>query len=179
MPQHGTVLEIASGTGEHVVHLARTLPDVRWLPGDPDPDLRRSIAAWTADSGLTNVAPPHATDVTAGRWPVEDDAPFDGIVCLNMVHIAPIEAARGLFAGAGRLLRGGGRLFLYGPFSRHGRHTAPSNAAFDANLRARDPRWGVRDLEGEILPMAAQAGLCLVQVVALPANNLVVVFSAG
>lgn len=179
MPHHGTILEVASGTGEHVVHLARVLPQVRWLPGDPDPESRRSISAWIARSGLTNIAAPHATDVTAERWPVEDDAPFDGIVCINMIHIAPLEAAAGLFAGAGRLLGPQGRLFLYGPFSRHGRHTAPSNAAFDASLRARDRRWGVRDLEAEVVPLAAHAGLRPTQVLSMPANNLVVLFAAG
>jgi cyclopropane fatty-acyl-phospholipid synthase-like methyltransferase len=179
MPHRGTVLEIASGTGEHVVHLARALPGVRWLPGDPDPASRRSVAAWIIDSGLTNIAAPHATDAAADRWPVEDDAPFDGIVCINMIHIAPIEATRGLLAGAGRLLCPGGRLFLYGPFSRRGRHTAASNDAFDRSLRARDPRWGVRDLDDEVVPLGAAAGLRLQEVVDLPANNLVVVFSAG
>jgi SAM-dependent methyltransferase len=179
MPHRGIVLEIASGTGEHVVHLARALPDVRWLPGDPDPAARRSVAAWIAASGLTNIAAPHATDASVGRWPVEDDGPFDGILCINMIHIAPMEAALGLLAGAGRLLRPGGRLFLYGPFSRHGRHTAPSNADFDRSLRVRDPRWGVRDLDDEIVPPAAEAGLDLRSVVALPANNLAVIFSVG
>jgi SAM-dependent methyltransferase len=177
MPHAGKILEIASGSGEHVIHLARRLPAVHWLPGDPDPAARRSIRAWIAHSALANIAQPHATDAAAVRWPVENEAPLDGMVSINMIHITPFGAARGLFAGAGRLLRPGGGLFLYGPFSRHGRHTAPSNAAFDASLKSRDPRWGVRDLDVDILPLAESAGLLVEQVVAMPSNNYAVVFT--
>ncbi|PQA87894.1 DUF938 domain-containing protein [Hyphococcus luteus] len=177
MPQKGRILEIGGGTGEHAVHLARALPDAEWRTGDPDEKARASIAAWIADAGLSNLSGPHAIDVTQADWGVEDRAPFAGIVSINMIHIAPFAAAKGLFAGAGRLLAPGGKLFLYGPFSRKGAHTAPSNEAFDASLKARDPRWGVRDLERDILPLAQENGLSLDAVVEMPANNFSVVFT--
>lgn len=175
MPHRGTVLEIGSGTGEHAVHLAASLPAVRWLPGDPDEASRASIAAWIAHATLGNVEPPHAIDVAAQGW--EAGLPLlDGVVSINMIHIAPFAAAQGLIAGAGRVLAEDGKLFLYGPFSRNGSHTAPSNAAFDASLKSRDPRWGVRDLEQEIAPLALRAGLTLEKIVEMPANNLSVIF---
>jgi len=176
MPRVGRILELASGSGEHAVHVAAAAPDLHWFPGDPDETARGSIRAWIVASGLRNVAEPHATDAAAPIWPVEADAPFDGIVSINLVHIAPFDAARGLFAGAGRLLSPGGKLLLYGPFAREGRHTAPSNAAFDASLRSRDPRWGVRDLERDLLPLADSHGLALAAVIPMPANNLSVIF---
>jgi hypothetical protein len=176
MPQAGTILEIGSGTGEHVVHLAAALPGVRFLPGDPDKASRASIAAWTRHVPLTNVAPPHALDVTEAGWTENVAAPVDGVLSINMVHIAPFAAASGLFAGAGRILRAGGKLFLYGPFARNGAHTAPSNAEFDASLKARDPRWGVRDLDLELAPLAKSAGLIVEAIVEMPANNFSVVF---
>lgn len=176
MPRAGDILEIGSGTGEHAVHIAAAAPGVRWLPGDPDAGSRASIAAWTEHLGLTNVAAPHAFDMTAPGWDQELQR-VDGVVSINMIHIAPFEAARGLIAGAARLLAPGGKLFLYGPFARHGAHTAPSNAAFDASLKARDPRWGVRDLDFEIAPLAEAAGLALEAVIEMPANNLGVVFA--
>jgi hypothetical protein len=148
---------------------------LRWLPGDPDADARASIAAWTAHAGLSNIARPHAIDAAAEGWEA-DVGVVDAIVCINMIHIAPFAAAEGLFAGAGRLLPRGGRLFLYGPFSRQGRHSAPSNADFDASLKARDARWGVRDLDNDLLPLAERAGLALSRVIEMPANNLSVVF---
>ncbi len=183
MPHNGTIIEIASGTGEHVAAFAKALPEVRWAPGDPDEASRRSIAAWTAHLGLANVATPHAIDVAGAAWrsgdltlPAPMDASADGIVCINMIHIAPVCAAEGLIEGAGRRLAPGGRLFLYGPFARDGAHTAPSNAEFDATLKARNPSWGVRDLEQEIEPLADAAGLRRVEARAMPANNLTVVF---
>ena len=142
MPASGKILEIGGGTGEHAVHLASALPDIRWFTGDPDPASRGSIATWIAEAGLANLSGPHAIDVTAADWGVEKDAPFDGLVSINMIHIAPFAAAEGLFTGAKRLLKQGGRLFLYGPFSRKGVHSAPSNAAFDESLKSRDARWG-------------------------------------
>lgn len=175
MPHKGTVLEIGSGTGEHAVHIAAALPGLRWLPGDPDPASRASIAAWTAHLALDNVDPPHAADVTRDGWD-RDFPPLDGLVSINMVHIAPFAAAEGLFAGAGKLLKPGGVLFLYGPFSRDGVHTAPSNAAFDENLRARDAGWGVRDLDQDIVPLARAAGLDLSALEQMPANNFSAVF---
>jgi SAM-dependent methyltransferase len=175
MPARGTIVEIGSGAGEHVACLAAATPAAYWRPGDPDARSRASIAAWTAHLGLRNVAPPHAADVTEPGW----HAPFvgaDGALAINMIHIAPFAAAVGLIEGAGLLLRPGGRLFLYGPFARSGVHTAPSNAAFDASLKAADPRWGVRDLERDIAPLAQQAGFELIAVVEMPANNLSVIF---
>lgn len=175
MPRAGVILEIGSGTGEHAVHIAAAAPGLTWRPGDPDAASRGSIAAWAEHLALTNVAVPHAIDVTAADWD-KDLAPADGVVSINMIHIAPFSAAEGLIAGAGRLLRSGGRLFLYGPFKRKGAHTALSNSDFDASLKARDPRWGVRDLDLEIAPLADAAGLALEEIIEMPANNLSVVF---
>ena len=144
LPASGLVLEIASGTGQHAVHMARALPRLTWQPSDPDPEMRASIRAWTARSGLANVRAPLDLDVRAACWPL---AAADAVVCINLIHIAPWSATAALAAGAARLLPPAGVLVLYGPFRREGRHTAPSNAAFDRSLRAADPDWGVRDLE--------------------------------
>jgi len=176
MPADGVIVEVASGSGEHVVHLAAAAPRLRCRPGDPDPSARASIAAWTAQSGLSNIDPPHDADVSAAAWFEQFDT-CDGLLSINMIHIAPFAAAEGLFNGAGRLLRPGGRLFLYGPFSRNGAHTAPSNAAFDASLKSRNPLWGVRDLENDVMPLADKAHLALVAIEAMPANNLSVIFA--
>lgn len=176
MPTQGSVLEIASGSGEHAVFMARALPELTWRPGDPDPDARASIAAWIAHEGLLNVAAPHAIDAADPGWPAAAPAGLDAIVSINMIHIAPFAAARGLVSGAAELLGEGGRLFLYGPFARNGAHTARSNAAFDESLKARNPAWGVRDLDREIAPLADAAGFDLGAVVEMPANNLSVVF---
>jgi hypothetical protein len=176
MPSQGTILEIGAGTGEHALHLAAALPDATWTPSDPDPASRASIAAWTAHAGLSNVEAPRAIDVAAANWQAQIPSPIEAVVSINMIHIAPFAAAEGLIRGAGAILRGGGKLFLYGPFARKGAHTAPSNAAFDESLRARDQRWGVRDLDLEIIPLAEKAGLSLETVVEMPANNLSVIF---
>ncbi len=176
MPHTGKILEIGGGTGEHAVHLAEALSGVIWHTGDPDPASRASIAAWIEQAKLPNLIGPHAIDVIAKEWGVEDAAPFDGLVSLNMIHIAPFDAAEGLFTGAGRLLAPGGRLFLYGPFSRGGVHTAPSNEAFDASLKTRNAKWGVRDLERDIAPIAQKNALTRIDIVEMPANNLSVVF---
>lgn len=174
-PQSGTVLEVAAGAGEHAAFFAAALPGVTWFPTELDPDGRASIIAWTEHEGLANVRPPVALDARDPVWPVEVDAPFDAMLCMNMIHIAPWEAALGLLAGADRVLRLGGVLVLYGPYTRNGAHTAPSNAAFDESLKARDPSWGVRDL-GDVEREAAAQGLALDEVVEMPANNLTVVF---
>lgn len=176
MPHEGRVLEIGSGTGEHAVHIAARLPQLSWFPGDPDAAARRSIAAWIAHTGLANIRPPHALDVALADWTRDAPRPVEAIVSINMIHIAPLAAAAGLIAGAGEILAHGGKLFLYGPFSRSGAHTAPSNAAFDASLKARDPSWGVRDLERDIVPLAEKAGLALDAAIAMPANNFSVIF---
>jgi cyclopropane fatty-acyl-phospholipid synthase-like methyltransferase len=172
LPAHGTVLEVASGTGQHVVHFARNLPDLQWQPSDMEEDHRNSIRARVAEAGLANVAPAIALDVLDRPWPVRD---IDAIVCINMIHIAPWSAALALLQEARSLLPANGVLLLYGPYRRHGRHTAPSNADFDADLRRRNPEWGVRDLE-DVQRHASDAGLALEQVVEMPANNLSVVF---
>jgi SAM-dependent methyltransferase len=171
LPARGLVLEIASGSGEHAVAFARAFPGVTWQPSDPDPAARASIAAWRDEAALPNLAAPLALDVME-PWPLER---ADAIVCINMVHIAPWDAALALFAGAERLLPPGALLLLYGPYRFGGAFTAPSNAAFDQSLRARDPRWGVRDVD-ELAAAAATRGLTLRDTVALPANNHALVF---
>ena len=172
LPEHGLVLEIASGTGQHAVALAGALPGVTWQPTDHDPVSLASIAAYRADAALPNLRPPLALDVEAWPWPVDH---ADAIVCINMIHISPWSATVALFAGAARALPPGGVLVTYGPYRFAGKLPAPSNQAFDESLRARDPRWGIRDvvdLEAE----AARAGLRLEETVALPANNHALVF---
>jgi SAM-dependent methyltransferase len=175
LPQRGRVLEIASGAGEHAVFFARAMPQLFWRPSDPDADARASIAAWIETEGVFNVAPPLAIDACDETWGVEDEAPFDAIVAINMIHISPWASTLGLVAGAARVLRADGVLFTYGPYMRDGRHTAPSNAAFDASLKARDSRWGVRDV-ADIERAANAQGLALQEVVEMPANNLSLVF---
>lgn len=172
LPAAGTVLEVASGTGQHVVHFARALPQLTWLPSDPDPAMLDSIRGHIARSAPTNVAVPERLDVLEPGWPV---ARADAVLCINMIHIAPWAATPALFAGAAGLLESGALLVLYGPYRRNGRHTAPGNAAFDASLKARDPDWGVRDLEQEVVPEAERAGFSLDEAVPMPANNLSVV----
>ena len=175
LPPQGLVLEIGCGTGEHAVHFAQAMPSHTWLPSDPDSDSRASTAGWIKFTGLSNVRPPRDVDVRASVWSVEQTAPFDAIVSLNMIHIAPWAASQGLFAGAGRLLRAGGVLVLYGPFMRDGVHNAPSNAAFDASLKARDPSWGVRDI-ADLARVAASSGLGLRETIEMQANNMSLVF---
>jgi SAM-dependent methyltransferase len=172
LPSSGTVLEIASGTGEHAVHFAGSLPNLTWQPTDLDEVMLRSIAAHRAIAGLPNLLAPLEIDVEAGFWPI---AHADAVVCINMLHIAPWSAAEGLMSGAARVLPPGGVLYLYGPFQENGRHTAPSNASFDASLRARNADWGVRDLS-EVADLARKSGFELMERIAMPANNLSVVF---
>lgn len=172
LPPAGLVLEIASGAGQHVVHFAAALPALEWQPSEADERLLGVLEANIATAALDNVRVPIALDVHERPWPVSR---ADAVVCINMIHIAPWSAAEGLIAGAGETLSGGGALYLYGPFRRDGRHTAPSNAAFDEDLRARDPAWGVRDLEA-VEALAYAAGMTLAEVVPMPANNLSVIF---
>jgi len=171
LPRQGAVLEIASGTGQHVAHFARALPDLLWWPSEPDAAMHGSIAAWIAHEGLTNVRPPVALDVGTAPWPIER---ADAVVCINMIHIAPWQATLDLMRGASRVLPPGGVLVLYGPYRRGGEHTAPSNAAFDAQLRRSDAQWGVRDLEA-VADAAKAHGLALAEIVPMPANNFVLV----
>jgi hypothetical protein len=177
LPERGTVLEVASGTGEHAVHFAAALPRLVFRPSDPDPGARASVGAWARQARLPNLRAALALDVAAPDW--EDEAgEAAAVLCINMVHIAPWAATRGLMRGASRLLPAGGVLCLYGPFKREGRHTAPSNAAFDADLRASDPAWGVRDLEA-VEAEAAARGFAAAAVEEMPANNLFVAFRRG
>ena len=173
LPISARVLEVASGAGEHAVFLAEALPAVHWQPSDPDPTARESIAAWRAHAGLRNLAEPLAIDAAdSATWPSE---PVDAIVCINMIHISPWASAEGLMAAAGRLLTPGGKLFLYGPYVEAHVPTAPSNLAFDESLKSRNPAWGLRNL-ADVAALAADSGLALVERIAMPANNLVVVF---
>jgi SAM-dependent methyltransferase len=172
LPATGTVLEIASGTGQHAIHFAAALPHLVWQPSDLDDEARASIAAWTAQSGLANVRPPLALDVRDASWGIEAAA---AIVCINMIHISPWASAQALIGGAGRLLGPGGVLFLYGPYRRGGAHTAPTNAAFDEQLQRRNPAWGVRDME-DVVALADAAGFDADEPVEMPANNFSLVF---
>ncbi len=168
LPAPGRVLELASGSGEHAAHFAAALPGVVFQPSDPDPARRASIAAYVADAKLPNLLPPIALDA-AGTWP---DIVADAVLCINMIHIAPWAAAEGLVAGAAKL---NAMLILYGPYKRHGRHTAPSNEAFDADLRSRNPAWGVRDMEA-VADLAARHGYAAPEIVPMPANNFMLIF---
>jgi SAM-dependent methyltransferase len=172
LPPSARVLEIASGTGEHAVWFSRALPTLTWQPTDQDEAALLSIAAWRDTAGLPNLLPPLHLDAAAASWPV---AQADAVVAINLVHIAPWETTQGLIAGAARVLTPGGLLFLYGPFREKGMHTGAGNAAFDADLRARNPSWGVRDLD-EIAALALPLGLDAPERIVMPANNLSVVF---
>ena len=177
LPAEGAVLEVASGSGEHAVWLAAHLDGLVFQPSDLEPASRASISAWIAREALPNVRAPVALDATDEDWalPAEIAARLVAVLCINMAHVAPWQATLGLLRGAGRLLRSGGVLYLYGPYKREGRHIAPSNAAFDASLRARDPESGVRDLE-DVVAAAGRAGLTLASVEEMPANNLSIIF---
>jgi SAM-dependent methyltransferase len=174
LPKSGPVLEIGSGTGEHVVHFAKALPAIDWQPSDPDPPSRASIEAWIAATKLANVRPPFDLDVCAEIWGHKDRT-YEAVVSINMIHIAPWRATLCLFAGAARVLRKSGSLYLYGPFMRDGKHTAKSNAEFDISLRARNSDWGLRDI-ADLARVAGVNGLALNETVPMPANNFSLVF---
>lgn len=175
LPGTGLALEIASGTGEHALHFAAALPAWTWQPSDPDPRALASIAAHRAEAGLANLLAPLTLDARASAWPV---ARADAVLAINMIHIAPWAAAEGLMAGAARVLPPGGVLYLYGPFLEPEVATAAGNLAFDADLCARDPEWGLREREA-VAALAAGHGLRLTERVAMPANNLSLVFRRG
>ncbi len=172
LPSRGSVLEIASGSGEHAVFFARALPSLQWQPSDPDEAHVASIDAWRESERLENLRPALRLDVHALPWPIER---VDAIYCANMIHIAPWSACLALLEGASACLPAGAPLVLYGPFREAGVHTAPSNESFDASLESRDPRWGVRDLD-EVTAIAVRHGLTHEQTFRMPANNLTVVF---
>ena len=172
LPGRGLVLEIASGTGQHVLHFAQALPGLVWQPSDPDPELRESIELRVKEQQLANVNRPVDLDVTRLPWPLQMT---DAVVCINMIHVAPWSATLALFQGAKALLSTQHVLFLYGPYRRFGQHTSRSNEQFDADLRAHDPEWGLRDLEA-VSDVAAGAGFVLAETVEMPANNFSLVF---
>jgi SAM-dependent methyltransferase len=176
----GDVVEAGSGTGQHVVEFAGHFPGVTWWPSDPNENHLKSIDAWRAHSRLSNIRPPCRIDLSDPAWSDamrESGGPPEllAVFCANVIHIAPWSVAEGLIAGAGRYLRDGGMLFLYGPFKRGGRHTADSNEAFDVSLRERNPEWGVREIEA-VQKLAKGAGLSLIDIAEMPANNLTLVF---
>ena len=176
----GDVLEVGSGTGQHSVTFAARTPGIVWWPSDPNENHLQSIAAWRAHAQLPNVREPMRIDLAQPDWDqqpgAEVPAELLAMLCVNVLHIAPWRVAEGLFAGAARRLRPDGRLFVYGPFMRSGRHTAPSNAAFDASLRSQDAEWGVRDID-DLSKAAERVGLNLLEAVEMPANNMVLVFA--
>ena len=172
LPKRGTVLEIASGTGQHVINFAKAFSGLTWQPSDPDAELRESIALRVRDEQLPNVNPPIDLDVTRLPWPLRT---ADAALCINMIHVAPWSATLALFEGANALLPAQHVLFLYGPYRRFGAHTSESNAQFDSDLRAQNAEWGLRDLEA-VSELAHRAGFALTEVVEMPANNFSVIF---
>jgi SAM-dependent methyltransferase len=172
LPESGLVLEVASGSGEHAVHFAKRFPQLDWQPSDPDPGALSSIEAWRADSGFANLREPMILDATAETWPVTE---AEAVLNINMVHISPWEAALGLLDGAARVLAPGGKLILYGPWTLEGFQTAPSNLAFDAELRRQNPAWGLRKVE-DFAAEAEKRGLLLSDQREMPANNRMLLF---
>jgi Protein of unknown function (DUF938) len=172
LPTTGVILEIASGSGEHIVHFARSFPALVFQPSDPEPDALLSVAAWVEATGVTNVRAPIALDASQSIWPI---ASADGVICINMVHISPWEATLGLIKGAAAILPSASPFYLYGPYMREGFATAPSNQAFDRSLRDHNPNWGLRDLEA-VVAMAQSVGFSAPVITEMPANNLSVVF---
>lgn len=175
LPPKGLVLEVASGSGEHAAYFAQNLRALDWQPSDPDQEALASATAHRAEASLPNLLPPLHLDVTAAQWPVDR---ADAVICCNMIHIAPWAACEGLIAGSARVLPTGGLLYLYGPYKIGGRHTAPTNQAFDERLRAQNPAWGIRDLD-DVTALAARFGFALAETVPMPANNLSVIFRRG
>ncbi|MGB3534178.1 MAG: DUF938 domain-containing protein [Microcoleaceae cyanobacterium] len=183
LPPTGTILEVASGTGQHAAYFAPRLTPRHWQPTDPSPQACDSIAAWRLHTTVDTLHPPLILDATATQWPIETsndplfkDHPISAIVNINMIHISPWSACLGLMAGAKRILPTNGVLYLYGPYKRAGKHTASSNAAFDQSLQMSNPQWGVRDLEA-VVAQAEAEGFRLKEVVQMPANNLSVIFA--
>ena len=172
LPTKGLVLEIASGSGEHVIHFAQALPEFIFQPSDPEEAARKSIAAWVKDSGLNNVLGPIELDASSRAWPVQT---ADALLCINMIHIAPWRATEGLMREAGRILPSGAPLYLYGPYRQKDVETVASNEAFDASLKQRNSDWGLRNLE-DVAALAKASGFSEPRVTQMPANNLSVVF---
>jgi hypothetical protein len=175
LPSTGLVLEVASGSGEHAVHFAAAFLGLTWQPSDPDPVARESIEAWGREKGRPNLLSPFELDAAASQWPV---ARADAVICINMVHISPVEATEGLLAGAARILPAGAPLILYGRYLEDDVATAPSNLAFDADLKARNPQWGLRSIPW-LDELAARHGFSRTRRVVMPANNLTLVYRLG
>lgn len=179
LPPSGTILEVASGTGEHAVFMAPRLPKHKWLPSDPNPKARASIAAWLNEVESNNLYEPVDIDASSPTWSIETSianfSPITAIININMIHISPWTTCLGLMAGANRILPPGGILYMYGPYKQNGKHTAPSNEAFDESLKMQNPEWGVRDLE-EVIIAATKQNLSFLKTFQMPANNLSVVF---
>ncbi len=177
LPAAGRVLEVASGPGVHMVTFAEARPELHWQPSDPDPAARASIAAWIADTGLANVAQPLDLDMTRPDWHEQagGEGNFDGLVTINLLHVAPWAACEGLMAGAAPLLKPGALLFIYGPFMRDGQHNSEGNRQFDQALRVQDPALGLRDVN-DVADCAEHNGLALEGIVEMPANNRSLVF---
>jgi SAM-dependent methyltransferase len=176
--QTGDILELGSGTGQHATAFAGRAPDLAWWPSDVNPAHLASIAAWRAHAGLANLRAPQRIDLGDPDWTWTGAGGLTAILCINVLHIAPWSVSQNLFAGAGRLLKAGGWLFLYGPFMRDGVHAAPSNERFDQSLKAENPSWGVRDIR-DLESLGRDAGLALSRTVPMPANNHVLVFTRG
>lgn len=173
LPPEGTVLEIASGTGQHTAYFAAALPSLVWQATDVSPEALSSIGAWLEDASLDNALPPLMLDARLVPWPLDR---VDAVLCVNMIHISPWETTVGLFRGASSVLDTGAPLITYGPYRVHGQHTAPSNEAFDARLRSDNPEWGVRDLD-DLVALGSQHGFQLDRTVPMPANNLTLVWT--
>ncbi len=179
LPTQGNILEIASGTGEHSTFFAPPLAPRQWYPSEPEFELRDSIIAWQSQYKSDNLHPPLNINAAEEYWSIEEEhITINAIVNINMIHICPWETCLGLMAGAKRILPIGGILYLYGPYKQNGKHTAPSNEAFDQSLRSRNPEWGVRNLEN-VISVAKENGLLLQEIVKMPANNLSVVFKVS
>lgn len=172
LPTRGVVLELASGTGQHVIHFAKALSGLTWQPSDPDPELRESVALRVGEEQLANVNPPIDLDVTRLPWPLKT---ADAVVCINLIHVAPWSATLALLEGTKALLPAQHVLFLYGPYRRFGQHTSKSNEQFDSDLRAHNSEWGLRDLEA-VSETAAFSAFVLAEIVEMPANNFGLVF---
>ncbi|PZV23470.1 MAG: SAM-dependent methyltransferase [Snowella sp.] len=176
IPKEGNILEIASGTGEHACFFAPYFPNQQWIPSDPDRLLRLSIEAWREDCTGNNLQLPLDINVTLPDWDEKlDDSAIAVIIAINLIHISPWSACQGLMKGVGKLLHSGGILYLYGPYKQKGKHTAPSNEAFDQSLQFRNPAWGVRNLE-DVVELAEKYQLILHQIISMPANNLSLIF---
>ena len=172
LPPAGLVLEVASGTGQHAFFFSEQLRTLQWQPSDPSPEALLSIGAWVEEAGRGNLLHPIELDVRWREWPVDR---ADALLCINMIHISPWETTEALFGGARKLLKARSPLITYGPYRLHGKHTAPSNAAFDENLRARNARWGVRDID-DLTALGGRTGFTLEERVDMPANNMTLVW---